>query len=164
MDYTIIGQIINTHGIRGQLKIYPITSDIERFRSLKRVFIGESKVECNVSSVMIKKGLVIIALKEYSNINEVTSFVKSYLFVSDEDRVVLPKDNYFIHDLVGCKIIDAKEGFVGELVDVIQGAANDVYVVKNGDAEILIPAVKEFIKNVDVLSKEIHVELIEGMI
>ena len=163
MDYTVVGQITSTHGVRGSVKVYPITSFIERFYDLKKVYIGEEKNEVNVKSVFIKKNTVVISFAEYSDVNEVIPFISNYIYVSDEDRVKLPEGYYFIHELIGCKVVDEKQNELGVIKDVLQGFSNDVYVIKNKDNEFMVPVVKEFIKNVNISDKIIQIKLIDGM-
>lgn len=166
MDYTIIGKIINTHGIRGEVKVYPLTDDIKRFEYLKETFIGDNKIVVNVDGVKYHKGTVILKFKEYDDINEILKYKDSYIFVSGENRVVLPENNYFIYDLIGCKVVDISGNTIGNLKDVLQGNSNDVYVVedKSDFKEYLIPAVKEFVKQVNIDDKLITIDPIEGMI
>lgn len=163
-EYTKIGEIVTTHGIKGGIKIYPITSDIDRFFELEKVYIGKDKVEATVDKVSITKNMVVLTLKEYGNINEVLGFVKSFIYVDDEDRIELPEDHYFYHDIIGSSVFDEEGEKLGEIVNVIETLANDVYVVKKDDKEFMIPAVKEFILHVDVDSKKLIVKLIEGML
>ncbi len=164
MDYTIVGQIINTHGIKGTVKVFPLTSYVNRFKNLKRVYLGERKTELTVSSVSIKGKVVLVTFQEYDNINEVSGFVKDYLYVSDEDRITLPEDHYFIHELIGCSVADENGMILGEITDVLQGFSNDVYVVQRENHTFMIPSVKEFIRAVNIPDRKVTVHLIEGMI
>jgi 16S rRNA processing protein RimM len=166
MDYTIVGKIINTHGIKGEVKVYPLTDDIQRFDHLKEAFIGNDKVVVNVAGVKYHKGSVILKFKEFDDINQVLKYKDSYIFVSDENRVILPENHYFIYDLIGCKVIDTSGNTIGDLKDVLQGYSNDVYVVEDkvNFKEHLIPAVKEFVKQVNTNDKVIVIDPIEGMI
>lgn len=164
MGYTIVGQIINTHGIRGTVKVFPLTSDINRFKLLTQVYLGDKKLELIVSSVSIKEKVVLVNFQEYDNINAVSGFVNSYLYVSDEDRVKLPENHYFIYDLIGCSVVNEEDMEFGRIIDVLQGFSNDVYVVDGKNGSFMIPAVKEFIKKVSISDRKITVRLIEGMI
>lgn len=164
MDYTIVGQIINTHGIRGTVKVFPLTSDIKRFKSLSRVYLGDQKLELIVSSVSIKEKIVLVNFQEYDNINAISGFINSYLYVSDEDRVILPEDHYFIYDLIGCSVVDEENVELGRIIDVLQGFSNDVYVIDGKKGSFMIPAVKEFIKAVNITDRQVTVRPIEGMI
>lgn len=165
MEYIIIGKIINTHGIRGELKVSPLTNDITRFDEIKKAYIGEKKIEVNSKSVKYHKGCAIIRFEEYDNINQVLQYKEEFLYVEGEDVVTLPEDHYFIYDLIDCKVEDMEGNYIGLLVDVIETLKNDVYIVKGEDKkEHLIPAVKEFVKSVDTENKRIIVDPIEGMI
>lgn len=166
MDYTIIGEIINSHGVRGEMKIYPLTDDIKRFNKLKTAYIGDNKLKIAIEGVKYHKNLVIIKAKEYDNINQILQFKGNYLYIDDKDRVVLPENHFFIYDLLNSEVFDKDHNLIGILTDVLQGASNDVYVVKNKEKnkEYLIPAVKEFIVNINILEKIIIIDPIDGMI
>ncbi|MFY9214794.1 MAG: ribosome maturation factor RimM [Tissierellaceae bacterium] len=166
MEFTIIGKITNTHGIKGEVRVYPLTDNIERFSDLDKVYIGEAKRQASVKTVKYHKGLAILGFEEFDNINQVLDFKDQYLYIDDEDRIVLPEDRYFIFDLIGCEVFDMANKSIGHIVDVILNMGNDVYVIKNhkGDKEYLIPAVKEFIKTIDIDKKKIVIDPIEGMI
>jgi 16S rRNA processing protein RimM len=166
MDYTIIGKIINTHGVRGELKIHPMTGDIDRFSDLKKVYIGEDKENLTVEKVRYHKSFVIIKFGEYDNINQVIPFKQKYIYVDDGDKVVLPKDSYFIDDLIDCKVFDLDNKEIGHIKDIIYTTKDDVYIVKSSfdNKEYLIPAIKNFVKDVDIKNKIVIIDPIEGMI
>lgn len=166
MEYTIVGKIINTHGIKGEVKIYPLTNDVNRFDILKKAYIGEDKIPVSIHGVKYFKGMPILKFKEFNDINEILKFKDSYLFVDDENKIVLPEDHFFISDLVNCNVLDTAGNLIGILSDVLQGYSNDVYVVKDerNNKEYLIPVVKEFIKNININDKTIIIDPIEGMI
>ncbi|WP_236912041.1 ribosome maturation factor RimM [Clostridium sp. Cult1] len=166
MGYIKVGWIMNTHGIRGDIKIYPLTDDINRFEYLKTVYLGENKFKTQIERVKYSKGLVILKLSNFNNINEVLPFKESYLYIDEEDKVDLPEDHFFIFDIIDCVVFDTKGDKIGTVVDVIQSASNDVYVVKDYERnkEYLIPAVKEFFINIDISNKKIVIDPIEGMI
>lgn len=166
MDYTIVGKIINSHGIKGEVKVYPLTDDLHRFSDLKTVYIGDKKLKVEIEAVRYHKGLGIFKFKEFDNINQILSFKDNYIYIKDEDRIKLPDDHYFISDLLNCKVYDTASNLIGNLVNVLQGASNDVYVVKDisKQKEYLIPAVKEFIVDINIEDKKIIIDPIEGMI
>lgn len=166
MDYIKVGWIANTHGIKGELKIHPLTDDINRFDDLKKVYIGNNKVAAEIERVKYIKGWVILKFKEFNNINEVLQYKGDYIYIDERDRVELPEDHFFIFDIIDCSVYTTKGEKVGLVVDVLQYASNDVYVVKdhNNEKEYLIPAVKEFVVEVDVEDKKIIIDPIEGMI
>lgn len=166
MDYTIVGKIIGSHGVKGDVKVYPITNDIKRFSSLKKAYFGDDKIEVSLESVKYHKDMVILKFREFHNINEVLIFKDEYLYINTEDRIKLPNDSYFIHDLIDCNVYDTSGKIIGILKDVIQGDSNDLYIVKNDKIkkEYLIPAVKNFIKEIDIRNKKIIIKPIEGLI
>lgn len=166
MEYIKVGRIINTHGIRGELKVLPLTDNLDRFDDLKIVYIGNNKEKVEIEQVKYHKGLAIIKLKEFDNINQVLKFKDDFLYIDVEDKVELPVDHYFIFDIVDCNVYDTKGRKIGVVTDVLQYTSNDVYVVKDMEKnkEYLIPAVKEFVVDIDVENKKIIIDPIEGMI
>ena len=166
MEYTIVGKIINTHGIKGEVKLYPLTDNVERFESLKKAYLGDNKELVNIEGVKYQKGIAILKFKEYSNINDVLKFKDTYVFVDNENKVILPKNHFFISDLIDCYVNDMTGKNIGKIKDVLQGSRNDIYVVLDeiNNKEYLIPAVKEFVKEVNIVDRFITIDPIEGMI
>lgn len=162
-NYTIVGQIINTRGIKGELKILPLSNGNERFKKLNKVFVGNDLVPQTVKNVKITDRFVYLIFDGLEDINKVEMFKSSYLYVSDEDRVELKADEYFISDIIGCKVYKTDGTFVGDIIDLIENPANDIYVVQ-GEKEYLIPQVSEFVKSIDIHSKKIIIDPIEGML
>lgn len=166
MEYTIIGKIINTHGIRGEVKVFPLTSDIKRFDFLNYAYIGEEKIKTYLEKVRYHKNVAILKFKEFNDINEIEKFKDEFIYVDKKERVLLPENHFFIYELINSQVFDKEMNLIGLLTDVIQGPSNDVYVVKDkaNGKEYLIPAVKEFILKVDTENKKIIIYPIEGMI
>lgn len=166
MDYIKVGRIINTHGIKGEVKIFPLTDNIERFNDLKKAYLGDNKLKVEIEKVKYYKGFAIIKFKEFDDINDVLKFKDHFIYIDEEDKVNLPKDHYFIFDIVGCTVYNTEGEKLGIVAEVIQYAANDVYVVRDEEKNknYLIPAVKEFVIEVDIHNKKIIIDPIEGMI
>lgn len=165
MGYTAIGKITNTHGVKGDMKIFPLTDDPDRFFNLRKAYIGEIKEEVLPEDPRIHKGMVLLKFKGLQDINKILRFKGQYIYILDDDRVKLPEGRYYISDLLGCEVIDMSERKLGTIKDVLQGAANDVYVIDGGNGkEYLIPAVERFIVSVNITDKRIQVDPIEGMI
>lgn len=166
MDYTVVGKVINSHGIKGEVKVYPLTHDIDRFSYLKIAYLGEEKIKVEITGVKYHKGIAILKFKEFDNINEILKFKDMDLYVDEENKIILPKDHYFINDLIHCQVFDMSGNHIGYISDVIQAASNDVYLIKNlaNNKEYMIPVVKQFVKQVDIENKKIIVQPIEGMI
>ena len=166
MEYTIVGKIISSHGIKGEVKIYPLTDNLNRFDYLKTAYIGDKKINVKLEKVKYHKNLAILKFKEFNDINEIIPFKDNFIYVDEAEKVVLPENHFFIYDLVGSKVFDTKSQLIGILSDVIQGPSNDIYIIKDmeKDKEYLIPAVKQFIVDVDIDNKKIVIDPIEGMI
>ena len=162
-----VGAITSTHGIKGQVKVYPTTDDPKRFDDLKEVILIAENEQLNltVEKVQYFKQFVIVKFKEYNNINDVEKYRGAKLFVTRENAVPLYEDEYFVADLIGMKIICEDDSKLGELVEVLPTGANDVYVVKKEDGkEVLIPAIKECILSVDMGAKIIKIHLMDGLL
>lgn len=166
MEYIKVGRIINTHGIKGELKVFPLTDNLDRFDDLKVAYLGDNKEKVEIEQVKYYKGLAIIKFKEFDNINQVMKFKDDFLYIDAEDKVELPEDHYFIFDIVDCNVYDTEGRKIGVVTDVLQYTSNDVYVVKDMEKnkEYLIPAVKKFVVDIDIENKKIIIDPIEGMI
>jgi 16S rRNA processing protein RimM len=154
-EYITIGQIINTHGVKGELKIYPLTDDIRRFRKLKSVFIDE--LEKQVIWCKLQTDRVILKLEGIESIEEAEKYKSKYIKVSRKDAVKLPEGRYFIVDIIGCTVYDENNIEIGPVYDVIQTGSNDVYWVK-GKNEVLIPAIKDVVVKMDIQNKRIVIK------
>lgn len=164
-DKTLVGKIINTHGIKGNVKIYPYTDDPERFKNLDYLLIGDGYKELKIVDMFIQKGFVYVRFEGYEDINRVLDFVNSNVYIYDKDRVKLPKDRYFISDIVGMEVYDMEGRLIGKVTDVIENLANDLFQVQKTDGTIFyLPAIKEFIKEIDVDKKVIIIDPIEGLL
>src|SRR5699024_3460264 len=165
MELIKVAQILNTHGIKGGLKIRPFTDFIDRFSEDITYYIDSENNPVHIENYRVYKGLVYINLKEYNDINDVLIFKGKNIYIDKKDRYELPEGLYYISDLIGFKIIDENDGEIGVLKEVLTTYANDVYVVDLGNSkEVLIPAVKEFIIDIDSQENKIFVKLIEGML
>ena len=165
-DYLKIGQIVNTQGLRGEMRVYPLTDYKERFEELDSLFLGENFSEkVKIEKVRYKKNMVILKLKGIDHINDVEKLRNVYLYVDKSDRE-LDEDTYYIEDLIGMKVYTMEDEYVGDLDDVIQTAGtNDIYSVRTSEKkQILIPVVDEFVKEIDTEKGIIRIDPIEGMI
>ena len=163
MDYIKVGKIANTHGVRGELKIQSLTDYDERFSGKHSYYIGKEKKEVHIKSFRNHKGMLITAFDEFDNINQCEKYKGDYLYVSKEDRFDLPEDSYYIDDLIGFSVLYKGEK-IGVLKEIQTSYVNDIYIVDTPKGDILIPAVKEFILEINLENKEIIVDLIEGML
>jgi 16S rRNA processing protein RimM len=154
-EYFVIAKIISVEGDKGFVKINSFSDNPDRFRKLGKVYIdfwGEKK-KLLLQSVKQKKENIFIEFKEFDNDESAQILIGKEIFVDDKDLLKLPKGHYFIHDIIGCDVLRNGAEF-GKVTDVYSLTSNDVYVIRksNGD-EILIPAVHEFIENIDVPRK-----------
>lgn len=162
-----IGQIVNSYGIKGFLKVVPFTDDVTRYDNLKTIYIEKNKKlqEMEIEEVKYHNHLVLLKLKGIDDINDTLQFKNCYIKIDRKDAVNLPEDTYFIVDLIGMEVYTDEEKLLGKLVDVFPTGSNDVYVVKDElGKQTLLPAIGDVIKNVDVENKKMIVHLIEGLI
>lgn len=165
-DLFKVGVITNTHGIRGEVKVFPTTDDPRRFSELKEILLdtGNEKTVLHISNVKFFKNMVILKFKEYNDINEVEKLRKKELFVTRENAVPLEENEYYIADLIGLKAVSDEGEELGEVADVLQSAANDIYVIKKpGEKDLLVPAIKDCVKSVDIPGGRIELHLLPGL-
>ncbi|WP_294237588.1 ribosome maturation factor RimM [Pseudobutyrivibrio sp.] len=168
-DLYQVGSITQTHGIRGEVKVFPLTDDISRFKNMKNLLLDGGKdgyISLEVENARPQKNLVILKFKGIDNINDIEKYKGQGLYVTKENRVELKDDEYFIADLIGCEVYvdtDADKKF-GTISDVMETGANDVYEItlENGKT-VLVPAIKECILNVDIEGGRVDIHLLEGL-
>lgn len=165
--YLEIGQIVNTFGIKGQVKIVPFTDDITRFDELKEIYV-EKKNELKlfqIEQVNYKKNMVILKLKGIETVEEAEKLRNCYLKIDRKDAKKLPKDTYFIIDLLGLDVYTDEGKLLGKVDDIYNAGSSDIYVVKDElGKQILLPAIKDVLKEVDLENKKIIVHLIKGLV
>ena len=158
-----LGQIVNAVGLKGESKVYPYTDYKERFEELDSLYIENTLY--NIEKVRYMGEMAIVKFEGVSDRNAAEALKGKYLYVDRENARELDEDEYFIPDLIGLEIKDEKGGVIGKLSDVIKNAAHDVYEIEMPDGrKFMIPAVGEFVLDVDMDSRVMTVRLIEGMI
>ena len=166
-DLCIIGKITRAYGLGGKVCVKPITSFVERFEKLKRVYIGKDPInvtEVNVSKVTIRDKDIVVKFKGFEDRNKAESVVGMFIYIPEDELVELPEDSFYVHDLIGLKVFDTHGNKLGVISDVWLLPANDVYVVESKGKEILIPAIADVVKEVDLEKRRMVVELLEGLI
>ena len=166
-DLLQVGIITSTHGVRGEVKVYPTTDDPRRFRRLKEVVLdtGREKLNLEIEGVKFFKQFVILKFKGLDNINDIEKYRQKSLYVTRKNAVRLRRDEYFIADLIGLKVQDEDGKELGTVKDVIETGANDVYEVEMADGKsLLLPAIKQCILNVDVENGMMQVHVLEGLL
>ncbi len=166
-EFFEIGQIVNTFGIKGWVKVNPFTDDPERFQELNNVLVVKNKelINMQIEEVKFHKNVILVKFKGIEDINMAEKYKGCYIKIKREDARKLPKDTYFIADLIGMKVYDDEGNLLGTLEDIYNNKIHDIYVVKNDlGKQILLPSTKEVIKEIDIERDRIIVHLIDGLI
>lgn len=178
-DMLRVGVISSTHGIKGEVKVYPTTDEPKRFSELKNVYLDYCKqsikgikkrkcIELEISSVKYFKQFVILKFNGIDNINDVEEYKGMDLYVTRDDALPLEEGEFYICDLIGLNVINDEGRAVGVIKDVLQTGANDVYVVNTnaefGSKELLLPVIDECILDIDLDKKEVKVHIMEGLL
>ncbi|MDW7670639.1 MAG: ribosome maturation factor RimM [Bacillota bacterium] len=166
MDYLKVGVITSTHGLRGGIKVYPMTDDSDRFKNMKWVYIEGSDRKWIIREIKIRPKDLILQLEGLDSIEQVEPLRGKHLYSDETQRPELEEDRYYIKDLVGLQIYLTDGEHVGTLTQVISTGAHDVYVVTSldGKKEWMIPAVKAFIKKISLEEQQVIIEPIEGLL
>lgn len=162
-----VGVIASTHGIKGEVKVFPTTDNPERFKKIKQIILhtGKEELELEIEGVKFFKQFAILKFKGIDNINDIEKYKGKELYVTRENAQRLGRNEYFVADLLGVTVTADTGKTLGILKDVIETGANDVYVVEMEDKkELLIPAIKQCILNVDVEAGEMQVHLLDGLL
>ena len=166
-EYFEIGQIVNTSGLKGILKIKPFTDDIKKFSNLKTIYIKTKSglTEFKIEQVRYVKNMVMLKLAGIDTVEEAEKYRNLYIKILRDQEEELEEGSYYVVDILGCKVNTDANQELGKIVDVFQTGSNDVYVVKDEQGkQILLPAIKQVIKNVDIKNKIITVHLLEGLV
>ena len=166
-DLLKVGVITSTHGIKGEVKVFPTTDDVNRFKKLKSVLLdtGKEKLTLNIQGVKFFKQYAILKFEDIDNINDVEKYKGGELFVTRENAVKLKKDEYFIADLIDMQVVSDDEALQGTLKDVLETGANDVYVIALADGrELLLPAIRECILSVDMDARVMMIHILDGLL
>lgn len=166
-DFLKVGVISSTHGIRGEVKVFPTTDDKERFLELDSVILdaGRERIVLKIEGVKFFKQFAILKFQGIDNINDIEKYKGRSLWISREQAVPLEEDEYYIADLIGMDVCLEDGSYFGRLNDVIETGANDVYVVEDTKGqEILLPAIHECILDVDVEANRMTIHLMKGLL
>ncbi len=166
-EYFEVGQIVNTFGIKGQVKVKPFTDDLERFEELKSVLVekGKELIEMQIEEVKYQQTVVLLKLKGIEDMNMAEKLKGCYLKIKREDARKLPNDTYFIADLIGLNVYTEDGILLGKVDDIYNNKSNDIYVIKDElGKQILLPAIKDVIKHIDIENEKITVHLLNGLI
>ena len=166
-EFITIGKIVSTQGNKGEVNILPLTNSTDRFKNLVTVFLrnNNSQTTLNIEKIRIKENTVILKLKDIESIEEAKIIVGSFLEVERKNAVKLPKNTYFIFEIIGLEVYTENNIFLGKVENVISTGSNDVYIVKGKNKkELFIPAIHEVVKNVNLEKKRITIKMVDGLI
>ena len=168
MEKIKIGTIVNAVALRGEVKVYHFSDYKERFEELDQVIVerkGKGKA-FEIEKVRYQKGMVILKLKGVDDRNAAEALKDHDIMITEEDLRELPEDTFYVRDLIGCKVFNAETGAeIGTIADVLQNSAQDIYVIKTASGkDAMIPAVGDFVDEVNVEEKYVKVKLIPGLI
>ena len=164
-----VGVIASTHGLAGEVNVFPTTQDPDRFKKLKKVTLHTQKGEeilLDVVSARLFKKFVIVKFKQFNNINEVEKFRGCELTIDRKDAIKLEKGEYYCADLIGLTIVDEEGAELGTLTEILQTGANDVYemALKDSEEKIYIPAIKDCVKEIDIDAGKITIHVMPGLL
>lgn len=167
-DFLYIGRVANTHGIKGMIKVMPTTDDPTRFELLEGILIEDIKGNTNsytITSVKYFKQFVLLQLKEVTTMDEAMTLKQGIIKIPRALALPLEKNEYYVSDLYGVEVYTEDGEKLGLLKDIIFTGSNDVYVIDNGTKNgILVPAIKDCIKSVDIEQNKMTVHLLEGLV
>ena len=166
-EYFEIGQIVNTHGVKGQVKVNPFTDDLERFEELESILVIKNKdmIEMKIEEVKYHKNMVLIKFKGIENPEQADLLRQCYLLVDRADEEPLEEGTYYIVDMIGLEVYTEEGELLGILEDIFNTGSNDIYVVKNElGKQILLPSIPDVIKKIDMPNKKVIVHLLPGLV
>ena len=157
-----IGKIVNTFGIKGEVKVIPYTDDINQFKKMKNIYVNKKVME--IENVRYHKNAIILKLRGIDTMNDAENLRNSTLEIQ-RTKKILPANTYYINDLIGLEVYTDEEKLLGKIKDIYNTGANDIYTVETPEKkEILLPAIKEVIKKIDIENKKIIVHILKGLI
>lgn len=166
-DLFRVGVIANTHGVKGEVKIFPTTDNPERFKKIKKVILDakREKIDLEIQSARFFKNLVIVKFKGIDDINDIEKYKGCDLYVTRENATPLNEGEYYIADLIDMQVVDEEGNELGILFDVMQTGANDVFVVKlkENDKELLLPNIPDCVLDVNMEERTVKVHVLDGL-
>lgn len=163
-DYIKVGKIVNTHGVKGCMKVLALTDDLERFDELDYVYTEIDNKKRKIESVWYRKGMVYLELEGINNMDDAIKLKESFISIEENQLKELPKDTYYIFELEGLEVYSTEGEYIGKIKEVFQTGANDVYEVKNKTNTYYIPAIKDVVKQINLEDKKVIINVIEGLL
>lgn len=164
MELIRIGKIVNTQGLKGDVRIYPDTDDVTKFESMAYIYVEGQDQPLHITKVRYKKNLAIVKFEGLDHINDVEKYKNKIVYTEKLAADQLEEDRHYVEDILGMKVVDERYGEIGSLKEVLKNPAHDLYVVKTKGEDLLIPVVEAFIVEVDIENGVIKTRLIDGFI
>jgi len=158
-----VGKIVNTRGLKGEVRCISLTDSLDRFQELEHVFIEDTGERLEIQTCKFSKGLVYLKFAGYESMSDAEQLKGNYLTIDSNQKKELPENTYYIHDLIGVAVFDETGKHIGEITDVFQTGANDVYEI-NHDSRMLIPAIKQVVKQVNLNERKMIIMLLDGLL
>jgi len=162
-----VGKIVGTHGLKGLVKVESLTDFPERFKTAQKLKIGQGDAarELTLENCTLHRGQLLMKFKEIETMEEAAKYRDKFISVTSDELYPLPDGAYYQFQLLGMRVDDLEKGYLGELIDILETGANDVYVIKSDVyGEILIPAIKQVIHEVDLPGNRMRVQLLPGLL
>lgn len=165
-EWAAIGTIVVPFGLKGELKVFSLTDIPDRFATLAVVYVGPQHVPYSVKKVRHHKGsLILLTLAGINDANAADTLRKQDLFIPVDELAQLPTDSYYQHDILGLSVLTLEDRHLGVVDDIIQTGSNDVYVIKDATGkQVLIPAIKQIVKRIDLAAQRIYIDPIPGLL
>ena len=162
----LIGTIVKPQGIKGEVKVKSVSPDPDRFNDLDSVYIKSEKIQTySIENLRISNGFVFLKFVQVNSRNDAELLRGKELLISEDQLIDLEDDEYFVHELIGCRIVSEEGRPIGEIEDIIEGNSNDIYIVKSPDGhEYLIPAIKDVVKKVDITARQVTIHVLDGLL
>ena len=159
-----IGRVVGAFGVRGQLKVVPTGNSPKRFQRLKRLYLGQTQVHCEIEHHQLRGSEVLLKLKGIDTRESAVAQRYDYLYLPESEALELAPNEHFIHQIVGLQVHTEEGELLGSVEDVIKTGANDVYVVRGPQWEVLVPALKSVIRTINLGSGNLTVVLPRGLL
>jgi 16S rRNA processing protein RimM len=165
-DWATIGQVVALFGVHGELKVRPLTDIPNRFAELKTVYVGTNHTRYSIQSVRPYKGdMIVLKLSGIDDANAAESLRNHDLSIPLSELATLPPDSYYQHDILGLRVLTLEGQEIGHIVEIIVTGSNDVYSVKQPHGpHVLIPAIKDVIKQIDLIRRTMHIDPLPGLL
>lgn len=166
MNNFLIGKIINTHGVKGEIKIYPYTDELISLSKQKIIFLDDSLTKkYEIESTKLIKDLLVVKLSGINSIEQAKNIIDKYVYIPKDPNEKLEENTYYIQDLLDANVVDENNVTIGKLTYIFNTGANDIYEITDSNGKIIyVPAIKDVVMKIDIVNKEIIIKLMEGLI